>query len=431
MSENHQKFNMQRTKPTKQSFFDNLYRISEKESTVEHARISLVHFERFCEKIYQKEQDQVVEELKIESKKDPEIIIDFLEDLIHYLIDIKKIDHRTGERTGDRIAVITVKGYFASIKRYLRHYRIVINNEDIKDFVKLPKTRKEIEDRLELEDIQKLVDNAHPLRSTFYKLLATSGMRFGEALQLKKNHFDLNCNPVRIHIPSNIAKNNHARIVFTTKEVMVGLKEILPELEHDDLVFARSETLSRAKLTEETYFARLRVKCKIAEYEPSGKKHRVRIHKLRKWFNSTITNAGMKTEHRQTITGWDSFEGTYHEYSAQELGDEYLKIENHLLIDAEWRLKYEIKQKDQELRKENEKLTSSLDDLKFRLIKLENEKDEVVEEKEIVSKEKIEVSNQNEVLETLMKLQMGTLDKDVSFTLTKDGKMTMELKKKK
>lgn len=367
---------MQRAKPTRQSYFDNIYRVSEKETSVIHARISLSHFDRFCDKIYKNNPENVIDELKIESKKDSEVIINFLEDLINYLSAIKKIDRKTGTRTGDKIATITVKGYFADIKRYIRHYRIPINNDEIREFVKLPKTRKEIEERIELKDIQKLIDQADSTRRVFYKLLATSGIRLGEVLQLRKNHFDMNHYPIRIHVPSNIAKNGHARISFTTKEVSTELKTILNELEHDDLVFNKSESLARAKLTEETYFARLRVKCGIAEYEPSGKKHRVRMHKLRKWFNSTVTNGGMFTEHRQTITGWDSFEGTYHEYSAQELGEAYLKVEKHLFLSPEWRAKYEISQKDNQLMEENEKLTSSIRKLEN---KVENQQDTIIQ----------------------------------------------------
>jgi len=90
MREIHYSSHMSRSKPTKESYFDSIYRTSEKESSVEHAKVSLIHFERFCKKIYKKKSDEVIAELKIESKKDSEITIDFLIDLIHYLSDIKK-----------------------------------------------------------------------------------------------------------------------------------------------------------------------------------------------------------------------------------------------------------------------------------------------------------------------------------------------------
>jgi len=356
---------MARDKPTKESYYARILRINEKESSVEHAKTSLIHFENFCKDIYKKDSEKVIDDLKVLAKKDSVNVAEFLDDLINYLSNLKKINRKTKERTGDKIAGITVKGYFSDVKGYLRHHRIKINNDEIKEFVTFPKSRKERTEPIKLEDIQLLVEKADSTRTIFYKLMATSGIRLAELLQLQKHHFDLNQYPARINISSAIAKNGNGRITFTTKEVSEDLKLILLNLEHDDLVFNKSKTLGRAKLTEETYFSRLRVKCNIAEYDPSGKKHRVRIHKLRKWFNSTVTLAGMSTEIRQTLTGWDSFEGTYHEYTIQELADEYLKIENHLLVSPEWRAKYEIEQKDKKLAEiqDLKKKVDSLDDL--------------------------------------------------------------------
>ena len=94
MREIHYSSYMSRSKPTKESYFDGIYRTSEKESSVEKAKVSLIHFERFCEKIYKKKSDEVIAELKIKSKNDSEITIDFLTDLIHYLSDIKKEDKK-------------------------------------------------------------------------------------------------------------------------------------------------------------------------------------------------------------------------------------------------------------------------------------------------------------------------------------------------
>ena len=73
----------------------------------------------------------------------------------------------------------------------------------------------------------------------------------------------------------------------------------------------------------------------------------------------------MSTEIRKSLMGHDSYDGTYHEYTIQELADEYLKIENHLLISPEWRAKYEIKQKDKKIAEiqELKKKVDSLDNL--------------------------------------------------------------------
>ena len=83
------------SKPTKESFFDRILRKSNKESSVEHAKISLIHFERFCQSVYKKKSDKVIEDLKISSKKDSDQVVDFLDDLMDYLVHIKKLDRKT------------------------------------------------------------------------------------------------------------------------------------------------------------------------------------------------------------------------------------------------------------------------------------------------------------------------------------------------
>lgn len=376
-------------KPTKESFFERILRKSNKESSVIHAKISLIHFEKFCKKIYKKSSNQVIEELQVLVKKDPNHVIDFLDDLMAYLVNIRKINRKTNKREGDFIASITAKGYFSDIKLYLRHYRISIDNDAVRQFITFPKSRKEIEEPVTLDDIQKLVANANPIRKLFYLLLATTAIRLGELLQLKKHHFDLNQQPGKIYIPSKIAKNGHARITFTTREVKGDLKLFLMNLDDDDLVFIKSKSLERAKLTEETYFARLRVKCKISEMDPSGLKHRVRMHKLRKWFTTTTTRAGMPTEIRQTMEGWNgNFEETYHNYSTQELAEEYAKIENHLLIMPEWKAKHEIKEKDKQLRKIKEQ-ESTLTDLQNHVDNVEQNLNKKMDELRITKVEKL------------------------------------------
>jgi len=50
-------------------------------------------------------------------------------------------------------------------------------------------------------------------------------------------------------------------------------------LENDDLVFTSSKGHERAELTEDQSFARLRMKCKLDDYDGGERRHRITIPK--------------------------------------------------------------------------------------------------------------------------------------------------------
>ncbi len=366
--------NLARHTPTKESFLARILRKSNKPKSVSHAEISLVHFENFCKKIYKKDSYTVIKELSKVVKKNPVELYEFLDSFVAFLVEIKKEDKKTNQRTGDAIAPVTVRGYFADLKGYLRHHSISIDNDMLRQHVILPKILKEEDKPIVLEDIQKLIEKADDVRTALYLVLTSSGMRLGESIQLRKHHFDLNQNPVKITIPANIAKNSKGRSTFISNEATEKVKPLLEKIDHDDLVFTKSSDSERAGLTEENYFARLRVKCNLLEKQTNGRKFRVHIHKFRGWFTTTATNAGMSQPHVDSITGWSSFKSTYHKYESSKLAEEYSKIEPSILISPEWRAVHEIKEKDEKLTqirhqdKRISELESNIDDLKYQLI---------------------------------------------------------------
>ena len=341
---------------TKEYFYSKIYRKNNSQKSVNHAKTSLVIFERYYKTILENESSKVIEELKTQAKEDPHNVYDFLDNYVDYLTTVKKKNDKL-------IAPATVVNYFQDTKRYLRFVGILISQEMVNAHVTLPKGLKDIPKPIEYHELVTLVSNANTVtRKALYLTLISSGMRIGETLALKKSDFDMSKDPARIHIPARVAKNRHSRITFISREAKTLLSTILLNLEDDELVFTKSKDNERAELTEATAFDRLRKKVKLDDFDVGEKRHRITMHKLRKFCTTALVTNGMAPEYKNAITGWKTFDETYHEFDVETLAQEYLKVELNLLVMPEWRQKYEIKEKDKEIAKikEQAKEISSL-----------------------------------------------------------------------
>jgi len=353
---------------TKDSFFDRIYRKNNSQKSVEHAKISLKHLERFCEKAYNKNVYEVISGLKVDITKDSLTIYNFLDDLVTHLTSLKT-------KKGKDLATPTVKGYFNDSKLFLQYMGILIDGGMLKQYVSLPKVFKEIPKPVKIQELQLLIEKAKPLRKALYLTLLSSGMRLGETLRLRKIDFDLTEDPVRITIPAKIAKNRHSRITFISKEARAHVSDIILNLKnYDDLVFSSNEDVERVILSEEQYFSRLRKTCKLDDWDSGERRHRITIHKFRKWFISTAVKNGMETEYKNSIVGWSSFDETYHEFG-EELAEAYRKVEPSLYITLEYQAQSQIQEKDKEIAKIKEQsnrigeLESHVDNVELNLSK--------------------------------------------------------------
>ena len=357
---------------TKESFLDRIYRKNNSQKSVNHATISIKHLERYCEKAYNKNVYDVISCLKVDILKDPLTVYNFLDDLVTHLTSLKT-------KKGRDIATPTVKGYFNDSKLFLQYMGIIVDIGMLKQYVSLPKVFKELPKRVKIQELQLLIEKAKPLRKALYLTLLSSGMRLGETLRLRKIDFDLTEDPVRITIPAKIAKNRHSRITFISKEARAHVSDIILNLKnYDDLVFSSNEDVERVILTEEQYFSRLRKTCKLDDWDSGERRHRITIHKFRKWFISTAVKNGMETEYKNSIVGWSSFDETYHEFG-EELAEAYREIESSLYITPEYQALSEIKEKDKEIAKIKEQthrigeLESHVDNVELNLSKKLNE----------------------------------------------------------
>jgi integrase len=113
-----------------------------------------------------------------------------------------------------------------SIRSYFAYYDIDVIPSKFKRKVKMPKSYREDEESLDVNDIRKILLNCNNRRlKTYLLLLASGGMRAIEALATRLSDIDFSVNPTKIHIRKEFAKTRIARDIYISDEATYYLKQ--------------------------------------------------------------------------------------------------------------------------------------------------------------------------------------------------------------
>jgi len=187
---------------------------------------SLVKFDFFCPAVYGHSRDEEIQLLKESETKGEKKVYETLNDFIDWL-------DRQGLRQN------TISGYYYGLRSYLLDHDVTIVNEIAKRRVKLPMNYEEgFEDgeALDKATIEKLIEGTGDkrLKALIY-LLASSGMRIGEAIQIRMRDCSLDESPPRIVLHGQKTKNGQPRETYMTLQAAKAIKDLRRGL--DDYVF--------------------------------------------------------------------------------------------------------------------------------------------------------------------------------------------------
>ena len=289
---------------------------------------------------------------------DPEVFLRRVREDEMFLVE--SIGRLVERLKAERLAPKTITGFYIYfLKRFLRFCGIKLDWDLVKVRVDLPKRKPiKIDKAPSIQEVRKMILGAKPRLGLLIHLLATTGLRSGEALSLKVENLDLEAKPPYLMVITE--KSNQIREVFLTRELTEALKNYLNGRESGYIFTTRDgRPLDKRNFLRD--FMNLTIKLGINRRDPSGRGWMIHPHSLRKFYKTRLEEAGVNFLVIETWMGHDiGVSGAYFRPSRKMLLEEWRKAEKALTLfsDEEDRL-YEDR-KIEELEKEIEDIKRTL-----------------------------------------------------------------------
>jgi len=179
-----------------------------------------------------------------------------------------------------------------------------------------------------------------------YLILESSGMRIGEALQLKLEDVELDKNPAKINIRGDYTKTGNSRIGFISREAVMAVQEWLKNRSRY-LQAAAGKSHKYGKSAEDdrlfpflgnTAYAIWRNAVRKAGFLKKDKqtnRHTLHPHVLRKFFRTRMGTV-IPVDVAEALMGHEQYlTEVYRRYTAEDLAKFYLQGEPALLVFTE------------------------------------------------------------------------------------------------
>ena len=318
-------------------YLERVYEKSGSERSKTQARIAIKHFETYCNH-ENLTVPQVIEQFRTWVKENQlENVCRFIDKWIRFMgkdHDDIEIVSFFGKKltTLKKHSPRTIRSYFVFIKSWLRMcHKIRLIQEDIADYIQFPQIIKEQKRALETETIKLLLENSSKKRRCLYLVLLSSGMRIGEAVALKKKHFDLNSNPCKITIPGGITKTKQGRESYISSEAKRLLEKLTKNKQDNERVFGTYEEIWRSVQNEDQRFSVLRKDLKLTEKYENSDRNIISIHAFRAFFHTKASNKH-GSDYANAMDGHSGYLDQYYRNTPEERAKLYKELESNLLI---------------------------------------------------------------------------------------------------
>tara|TARA_R110002051_G_scaffold271392_1_gene331765 strand:+ start:615 stop:1772 length:1158 start_codon:yes stop_codon:yes gene_type:complete len=306
------------------------------ETTQSNARVALNMFDHFCQSTYDKTGDQVVLDLELICKQDGNYdrVFKLVNSFIMWLAEDHpelRINMCNKIMSVSKHHPSTIIRYVSSIRQFLEEFgQIEFSERRYKRLVKLPKIIDQELEPFRANQIREFVDQASRKRKPLYMTLKDSGMRIGEAMQIKRSDIDLESNPVKIEIRAEYTKTKQSRTTFVTRETKPFLVRLVKDMGDNDLVFTKNPNVNQSVNTEETLFARTRDRLGYTQRYSHNNRFKLNLHAFRA-FTATQLAEAYSEEFGHGFIGHKGYLKQYIR-NKDQLAKKYLQAENFLMI---------------------------------------------------------------------------------------------------
>jgi integrase len=265
---------------------------------------------------------------------------DYAEDLRRYAASMQKIPPKT--------AAIRMTG----IKEYLLFNDIEFSEKSIRQIKsRMPKGgARTIERELDHQVLQTILAHSDVKGRALILVLASSGMRIGEVLQLRFTDMDLEAIPAEVTIRQEITKTRQKRITFLSREAVAALQEwfkvrtaYLESAQNRNAGFIARGIGSAKSLKDNRIFpfaghaaqSMFRTALKnagLSSFDESTGRRQLHYHQLRKFFRSQMALT-CPVDIVEALMGHEGYlASAYRRYTTEQMAEYYAKSENMVTL---------------------------------------------------------------------------------------------------
>ncbi len=244
-----------------------------------------------------------------------------------------------------------------AVKGLLRYEEISLDSYKFKAKVELPPKMEISVDRIPTrEEMRSMILNSDRKTRALIALLATSGLRIGEAAALRVGNVDFKV--CKITLSSQRTKSRRSRVTFITEEAAGFLKEYLgPRIsKREDWFFLDERRFNRRAGPDALYMNVYRVLKRLGlkeRLDPDSKRNELHPHSFRKYFFSKMIGAGVDRGVAERLMGHNfGFDNACLHMDEDRLRKEYLKAIDDFTFLTDRKPTRELEERTQALEKQ-------------------------------------------------------------------------------
>jgi len=313
---------------------------------------------------------------------------DVIEDVRRGKLDVYKVFERfVSELDKAGLSPHTINGYVNRVKQYFAYNDVVLDKTAFRVKVGLPRVSEPDDRAPTVEELRRILAWGKLRTKALILVLASSGMRLGEAIRLKVGDIDFNSRPVRVQLSPKVAsKTGEGRITYISDEAAEYLRQYLGErINYPEAWVFPSEADESRHMSEDRAWRTI-VDCiekaglgKAKEKTVMGRR-KLHPHSLRKFFFSRVVGVIGETA-AHALMGHGSYLKTYYKRPEEERARDYLRCMPQLTIFTE---SADMKRWKDEAKIEAIKAFAKslgIENIEVRIAKLKEEKSEISDEK--------------------------------------------------
>ena len=227
------------------------------------------------------------------------------------------------------------------------------------------------------EEIRTILLNSSRKTRALVALLATSGLRVGEAAALRIGNLEVLSN--KITLMSSRTKSRRTRVTFINDETAGFLREYLgSRIDHkDEWVFPDEQDPKQHVSADALYMDVYRVLRKLGllkRLDPDSKRNQLHPHSFRKYFFSKLIGAGVNRGIAEHFMGHNfGLDNAYLHMDDDLLKKEYMKAADNFTFLQDRKLDRESKERVDDLQDQLKRKESELQAVNSRLARLEGQ----------------------------------------------------------